>query len=270
MPGHSPCSGLDGMQKPVTAYDAFFAIQAGRAEAYCNQGYSYRMLNNSASALIAYDKCTSLDTGIVDGWNQKGLVFMDLGRYQDALAAYDRATQLTVRNAEVWNNKGLAYAALGRYQDALQCFNKALGLQPDFPEALKNKESVYGKFQVTNASGTVTPTVTVTRTRTVSPSVTPTSPPTQITSLPTTELGPPATTPVASKTTYAPLSPFVSFAALAVVCGFLVAANRNQEIINIQFSCLLEFFMIFASPIHFLHHNIKATEGGRSPSFLQG
>ena len=62
--------------------------------------------------------------------------------YQDALAAYDRATQLTVRNAEVWNNKGLAYAALGRYQDALQCFNKALGIQPDFPEALKNKESI--------------------------------------------------------------------------------------------------------------------------------
>ena len=77
----------------VTAYDAFFAVQAGRAEAYCNQGYSYKMLNNSASALIAYDKCTSLDTGIVDGWNQKGLVFMDLGRYQEALAAYDRATQ---------------------------------------------------------------------------------------------------------------------------------------------------------------------------------
>ena len=78
--------------------------------------------------------------------------------------------RLTVRNAEVWNNKGLAYAALGRYQDALQCFNKALGLQPDFPEALKNKESVYGKFQVTNVSGTVTPTVTVTRTGTLAPS----------------------------------------------------------------------------------------------------
>ncbi len=213
----------------VTAYDAFFAIQAGRAEAYCNQGYSYKMLNNSASALIAYDQCTTLDTGIVDGWNQKGLIFMDLGRYQEALAAYDRATQLTVRNAEVWNNKGLAFAALGRYQDALQCFNKALGLQPDYPEALKNKESIYGKFQVTNFTGTVAPTITVTRTGTPSPAVTLTARPAQITSLPTTEPGPAATTPVVSKTTYAPLSPFVSFAALVVVCGFLIISGRIRK-----------------------------------------
>lgn len=211
----------------VTAYDAFFAVQSGRADAYCNQGYAYKMLNNSASALISYDKCTSLDPGIVDGWNQKGLILLDLGRYQDALTAYDRATQITVKNAEVWNNKGLAYAALGRYQDALQSFNKALGLQPDFPEALKNKESVYGKFQVTNVTGTVTPTVS--RTGTFSMTVTPTLPPEQIASLPTTELGTPATTPVAAKTTYSPVSPFTSFAAVAVVCGFLVAVHRTKK-----------------------------------------
>ena len=82
---------------------------------------------------------------------------MNLGKFQDALNAYDRATKISVKDAEVWNNKGLAFAALGKSQDALQCFNKALGLKPDFADALKNKESVMGKLQVVNISGTITP-----------------------------------------------------------------------------------------------------------------
>jgi tetratricopeptide (TPR) repeat protein len=213
----------------ATAYDAFIEVQAGRPDAYCNQGYSYKMLNNSASALVSYDKCTAQDPGIVDGWNQKGLILMGLGRYQEALAAYDRATQITVKNAEVWNNKGLAFVALGKYQDALQCFNKALGLKPDFSEALKNKESIYGKSQVSNISATIPPAVTVSRTVTLSPAITSPSPPSQITSLPTTELGAPATTPVAANTTYAPVSPFTSLVALSGVCGFLIAANRIRK-----------------------------------------
>ena len=28
----------------VTAYDSFFTVQGGRADAYCNQGYSYNMI----------------------------------------------------------------------------------------------------------------------------------------------------------------------------------------------------------------------------------
>ncbi len=216
----------------VTAYDALFATQALRADAYCNQGYAYSMLNNSASALVSYDKCTALDPNNADSWNQKGLVLMDLGRYQEALDAYDEATQITVKNAGIWNNKGLALAALGRYPEALQCFNKALGLQPDFPDALKNKESVYGKLQVVNITGTITPTVTISRIGTPFTIVTPSQLPSQITSLPSTEPVPPATTPVAAKTTYAPVSPFTSLTALTVVCGFLIAGSGIKKIIS--------------------------------------
>jgi tetratricopeptide (TPR) repeat protein len=187
------------------------------------------MLNKSANAVISYEKCTTIDPANLDGWNQQGLAFMNLGKYQDALDAYDQATRITVRNAEIWNNKGLAYAALGKYQDALQSFNKALGLKPDFAEALKNKESMMGKSQVINITGTITPTVTVSRIGTFFTTVTPSPLPTEVVSQVTVTDIPKTTVPVAKKTTYSPVSLLTVLASLIIVCGFIFAVSRSRK-----------------------------------------
>jgi tetratricopeptide (TPR) repeat protein len=188
------------------------------------------MLNKSVNAVTSYEKCTAIDPSNQDGWHQKGLALMSLGKYQDALNAYDQATRITVKNAEIWNNKGLAYAALGKYQDALQSFNKALGLKPDFADALKNKESVMGKAQVFNISGTVTPTVTVSRIGTFFTTVTPSPLPTEVIPQVTVTAEPQKTSvPVAKKTTYSPVSPLTALAGVFVVCGFVLAANRFRK-----------------------------------------
>jgi tetratricopeptide (TPR) repeat protein len=184
-------------------------------------------LDKSDLAIMSYDKCTALDPTNVDGWNQKGLVLMSLGRYQDALLAYDKATGITVKNAEVWNNKGLAYVALGKYGDALQSFNKALGLQPDFAEALKNKNSVMGKQEGVLYSGTVTPKVTVSSIATLVTTVPISVPPTQATSLVTTQVPVSETTnPVATKTTYSPVSPITALAAAGISAGIIIMIKR--------------------------------------------
>jgi tetratricopeptide (TPR) repeat protein len=188
------------------------------------------MLNKSDNAVTSYEKCTTIDPTNVDGWNQKGLALINLGRFQEALNAYDQATKITVKNASVWNNKGLAFAALGKPQDALQCFNKALGLKPDFADALKNKESVMGKLQVVNISGTITPTVTVSRIGTLFTTVTPSPLPTQITpQITVTEEPQKTSVPVAKKTTYSPVSPLTALAAVFVVVGIMLWVNSNRK-----------------------------------------
>jgi hypothetical protein len=158
---------------------------------------------------------------------------MSLGRYQDALLAYDKATVITVKNAEVWNNKGLAYAALGKYGDALQSFNKALGLQPDFADALKNKNSMMGKQEGVLYSGTATPTVTVSHTGTFLITMTPSPLPTQsipriTTQVPGSDGISATTTPVATKTTYSPVSPITSFTAIVISGGFIIMITRKR------------------------------------------
>jgi tetratricopeptide (TPR) repeat protein len=167
---------------------------------------------------------------MLEGWNQKGLALMNLGRFKDALNSYDKATGITVKNAEVWNNKGLAYAALGRYQDALQSFNKALGIKPDFADALKNKETMMGKIQVVNVSGTGSPTGTISRTGTTAPTGTLSQLPTGVTPQITVTEEPQQTTePVAMKTTYSPVSPLTTIAAICGVFSIMIAINRLRK-----------------------------------------
>ncbi|PKH47414.1 hypothetical protein CVH13_00535, partial [Dehalococcoides mccartyi] len=132
-------------------------------------------------------------------------------------------------NAEIWNNKGLAYAALGKYQDALQSFNKALGIQPDFADALQNKENMMGKLQRVTMPGTTTPEVTESPVKTLITTMTPSHQPTEFTgNVPETGLLPETTVPVASKTTYSPVSPVTALAAVSVVAGMLLWANSKR------------------------------------------
>jgi tetratricopeptide (TPR) repeat protein len=144
--------------------------------------------------------------------------------------AYDRATVITVTNAEVWNNKGLAYAAVGRYADALQSFNKALGLQPDFADALKNKNSVMGKQEGVLYSVSVTPGVTISSITTFVTTVPTPVPPTQVTSLVTNQVPVSETTnPVATKTTYSPVSPITALAAAGISAGIMITIKRQRK-----------------------------------------
>ncbi len=54
----------------ITAYDTLFSVGFVRADAFCNQGYAYLMLNQSENAVISYEKCTTIDPSNQDGWNQ--------------------------------------------------------------------------------------------------------------------------------------------------------------------------------------------------------
>ncbi len=81
--GRLPSTGLQRWSEAVTAYDTMFAFQPNLPVPYCNQGYAYMQLNNSASAIVSYKKCTSLDTTNLMEWNNLGLAYMATGEYPE-------------------------------------------------------------------------------------------------------------------------------------------------------------------------------------------
>ncbi len=205
----------------IASYVNLTATITNHADAYCNLAYSYVQTGNMDAALKAYAQCTNLDPHNADIWNQIGLVYMSQDNYTDALDAFNYATQITTTNAEIWNNKGTALAALGRYQDALGCFNTAITLSPAYTNAINNRQSVLGKAQVYQVTGSPTPTkapwvlggVTTTPTTVTTTAVVQNA--TVVESLPTGTIAVTATeTPVPTKTTYTPLSPFCVLVAL--------------------------------------------------------
>ncbi|NMB79143.1 MAG: tetratricopeptide repeat protein [Methanomicrobiales archaeon] len=229
--------GMMNYNASVKAYNDLFTVQVNRVDAYCNQGYAYFQQGMYAEAISPYDRCTSMDPLNFMSWNYKGLAYMGIGKYEMALNAFDQATVVTVSNATVWNNKGEALVALNKPQDALQCFNKALGIDPNFTKAKANKESVMGKQQVVNISGTITPVPTISRIGTFWTTATPVLTPTEAIALPPGDQptpGPgetgsgsqPATT-VPKRTTYSPLSPLTIIGALAGV-GCIAVYLRRQ------------------------------------------
>jgi tetratricopeptide (TPR) repeat protein len=227
---------LGRYNESIAAYVNLTATITNHADAYCNLAYSYVQTGNTDAALKAYAQCTNLNPNNADTWNQIGLVYMSQDDYTDALDAFNHATQITTTNAEIWNNKGTALAALGRYQDALGCFNTALALSPAYADAINNRQSVLGKGQVTQITGSPTPTIApwilggVTTTTPVTSSTT-----AVVQSITVAESLPPGTiavtateTPVPTKTTYSPLSPFCVLVALAL-SGILLSGVKRQK-----------------------------------------
>jgi tetratricopeptide (TPR) repeat protein len=214
---------LNRLDESVSAYNSLFTVQVNRVDAYCNQGNAYLIMNKSAEAVGSYSKCTTLDPLNFMSWNNLGVAYMNLGKYPDALSAFNEATGLTVKNATVWNNEGKVLVLMGKSSDALQCFDKALGIDPGFADAQINHNNLYGKLQVVNITGTVTPTVTISRIGTFYTTVIPTEP---AVSAGSTMPVPPAETtsdvtettiPVTKKTTYSPLPNVI------VLCAMIAA-----------------------------------------------
>jgi len=168
-------------------------------------------------------------------WNYKGLAYMGSGKYIQALNSFDAATGITIKNATLWNNKGLAYVQLGKPQDASECFKKALGIDPNFADAMNNKESMVGKLQIINITGTITPVVTISRIGTFYTTATPVPLPTEITTAApvltseVTAIATVGTTTVQKKTTYSPVSPVTAFGAVIVVSAIVFALNRQKK-----------------------------------------
>ena len=212
----------------ITAYLNLTAVQTNHADAYCNLASSYFQVGMPDKALSAYAQCTNLDPNNPDTWNQIGLVYMSENNYTDALDAFNHATRFTTTNAEIWNNKGEALAALGQYQDALGCFNTALTINPAYTEAEQNREAVIGKAQIIQITGSPTPTqapwvLASTRSTTVPVAGATPSAATQIVPPQTSMVTTVATEiPIVQKTTYTPLSPFDTLAAL-LVAGLFTA-----------------------------------------------
>jgi len=224
---------LQQYNESVIAYDALFRVtDVNTPDAYCNQGYAYWMLNRTDNAVVAYKKCTTFNPTDIMSWNNLGLVYLAQAQYDNALSAFDSGTSQTVLNATLWNNKGKALVGLGRTSDALDCFNKAIGIDPGFTDALNNRESMRGKLQVYQITGTVTPTPTISRLGTFYTTVPPTAVETQ-TAINTPEVTatsslPSATTlPVSGKATYSPLSPFTLICALIGACGIGMWVHRR-------------------------------------------
>lgn len=226
---------LGRYDEAVSAYDKLFTVQTNRLDAYCNQGYAYLMLKEYDAAIIPYDRCTSMDPYNFMSWNNKGLAYMGSMKYDQALSAFDRATVVTIKNATLWNNKGLVYVQLGKPQDASECFKKALGIDPNYADAKSNRDSMVGKLQVVNITGTVTPTVTISRIGTFYTTATPVPPPTDVITAtpeatsPVTEIPAVETTPVPKKTTYSPLSPLTICGAVIIVSGIVYVLNRKKK-----------------------------------------
>jgi tetratricopeptide (TPR) repeat protein len=168
-------------------------------------------------------------------WNYKGLSYMGSQKYDQALSSFDRATGITINNATLWNNKGLAYVQLGKPEDASECFKKAISIDPNFADAINNKESMMGKLQIVNITGTITPVVTISRLGTFYTTATPTPLPTEITTAApvltpeVTAIATVGTTTVQKKTTYSPVSPVTAFGAVIVVCAIVLALNRQKK-----------------------------------------
>ncbi|MGD0533950.1 MAG: tetratricopeptide repeat protein [Methanoregula sp.] len=226
---------LGRYDEAVAAYVNFTATVTNHADAYCNLAFSYVQTGNPDAALKAYAQCANLDPHNAGTWNQIGLVYMSQDKYTEALDAFNHATQETTKSAEIWNNKGLALAALGRYQDALDCFNAALTISPVYADAEKNKESVMGKSQVYQVTGSPTPTKAPwVLGGGTSPATVPTTAAAQTAvnvteSLPAGTIAVTATeTPVATKTTYTPLSPIGALTAI-VVAGIVFAGAKRRK-----------------------------------------
>jgi tetratricopeptide (TPR) repeat protein len=218
----------------IGAYLNYTAVVTNQANAYCNLAYSYVQVNNSAQALTTYSQCTNLNPSDPLIWNQIGLTDMSLGQYSAALTAFSTATSITTTNAEIWNNKGEALAALGQYQDALDCFNTALSLNPSYTTAQENKNAALGKGQVVIITGSPTPTIgpwylggvvptSVTTTPVATPAITE-SQPAQTTAISLTTME----TPVATRTTYSPLSPVPALAGFAAAAVILARKGKNR------------------------------------------
>ena len=224
---------LQQYNESVIAYDTLFAVvDVNTPDAYCNQGYAYWMLNRTDGAVVAYKKCTAFNPTDIMSWNNLGLVYIAQGRYENALAAFDAGTRQTVQNATLWNNKGKALVGLGRTSEAQDCFNKAIGIDPGYTDALNNRESMRGKLQVFQITGTVTPTPTISRLGTFYTTVPPTvvETPTDIGTpeVTATSQSPTATAlPVSGKATYSPLSPFTLLSALIGACGIAIWVHRR-------------------------------------------
>jgi tetratricopeptide (TPR) repeat protein len=225
---------LNRYDESVVAYNSLFTVQINRIDAYCNLGNAYLMINKSTEAIGSYDKCTTLDPLNFMAWNNRGLAYEGLGNYPDALSSFDQATSITVKNATIWNNKGKVLVLMGRTSDALQCFDKALGIDPGFADAKANHDSLYGKVQVVNITGTVTPTVTINRLGTYYTTVIPTEVtilPGSTTSAPAPGLTSEVTVPVATaakKTTYSPLTPIAVIWA-SIAAGAIALFVKRRE-----------------------------------------
>jgi len=100
---------------------------------------------------------------------------------------------------------------------------------------MKNKESMVGKLQVINITGTITPVVTISRIGTFYTTATPVSLPTEITPAApepapeVTAIAMVETTSVQKKTTYSPVSPVTAFGAVIVVSAIVFALNRQKK-----------------------------------------
>jgi len=218
----------------IGAYLNYTSVVYNQASAYCNLGYSYVQVNDSADALTPYTQCTTLNTTDPLAWNQLGLVDMSLGKYSDALNAFTQATSITTGNAEIWNNKGEALVALGRYQDALDCFNTALTINPNYTAAQENKAAINGQAQVSIGTYTLTPTMAPWYLGGIPPtSVTPTQTPTptgtstvtvQSTSVPPTMQG----TPVPTRTTFTPLTPVPALLGLSAAAVLFAYSGKRK------------------------------------------
>jgi tetratricopeptide (TPR) repeat protein len=226
---------LGRYDEAVAAYMNLTATVTNKVDAYCNLASSYVQTGNPNAALKSYAQCLNLDPHNADTWNQIGLIYMAQDKYTEALDAFDHATRETTKSAEIWNNKGLALAALGRYQDALGCFNTALTINAGYTDAEKNRESMLGKAQVYQVTGSPTPTEApwvlggVRSPTTVSTPVAAQTVVNVTESLPAGTIAMTATeTPVPTKTTYTPLSPFGVLTAL-VVAGIVFAGVKHRK-----------------------------------------
>lgn len=219
---------LNRYAEAVEAYDLFFTYQDNIAKAYCNQGEAYVQLGQDEQGIASFEDCVRLDAKNIGGWNQMGIVLLSLGRYQEALDSFTHATQVTTSNAEVWNNKGLAYAGLENYNKALDCFKMALDLDPAFTEAKTNLDKAYLRkpffTQTATQAPLTTTTAVTTRITTAAPPVITSEPAPVLTEVTMAH----DVTAVQTKTTYAPLSPFITLIGLIAGMGLTLLMVRRE------------------------------------------
>ncbi len=142
----------------ILSYTKAIELNRNYAEAYCNRGYSKRMIADYTEALADYDKAIEINPKYSLAYFRRGYLKQEfLKDFQGALRDYNKVTEIDPKNSTAYNNRGIIKYQYGDYEGAIGDYEKALEINPNFELAKKNLEIAKKKLRDRPPSGTPAP-----------------------------------------------------------------------------------------------------------------
>lgn len=105
-------------------------VDAGRAEAYADEGSKYCDAKDYAKALDAYQKAVAVNPSLARAYEGIGLAYDGLEERQLAVSAWKRFLELEPNDANVFVVLGNDYRELKQYDEALKAYRSAIADKP--------------------------------------------------------------------------------------------------------------------------------------------